>query len=720
LCDKAKTPSRLSLVGGPGWERRDVQCDWLFSRNENMNRLTRRRASAPVLAALGLALCACSSSEKPKSTGPIVVEERACVAAQGAEAPTHLEQIGCRKDFDALASVPVDASLPGARSVKVVLDTADGDALYFQNSLTYQLHYDFVSAHLSGNGLPAVPSLSEFNASEYLKPTRRFVLAAISYYEGPAEWVLELSPYDTASAEMITRMMRKLRAAAYFGPAIAFHPTSSLVQMQVAKLGRDIRVLSTDDLYAETDYQPLTLGRAMGKLRFMKAVDLETEYLGYRELIVLDEVPNDISVVSGLITEQFQTPLSHINVLSQNRGTPNMGLRGATTNEELRALEGKWIELKVDASAWSVREVTMAEADAYWETKRPAPVVLPPLDLSVTGLHDIEDITVEGNGTLREAIKKAVPAFGGKAAQYSILVKTPGVPIRKAFAIPVYYYDQFMRANGFFTRIEQLLASAEFKDSAATRDSALQTLRDDMAKAPLDAGFLQLLKDKLASDYPGQSMRFRTSTNSEDLEAFPCAGCYESHTGDAEDWDDVADAIRDTWASIWLFRTFEERSYYGVDHMSVGMALLVHHNFPDEEANGVALTANPFDPSGLEPGFYVNVQWGGQAEVVHPPPGVTSDEFLYFYGQPNRPITYLSRSNLVPDGESVLTTRQAYELGMALDAIHTRFSAAYGPAAGNNGWYAMDIEFKFDDEGSGEPKLFIKQARPYPGRKKAE
>ena len=96
---------------------------------------------------------------------------------------------------------------------------------------------------------------------------------------------------------------------------------------------------------------------------------------------------------------------------------------------------------------------------------------------------------------------------------------------------------------------------------------------------------------------------------------------------------------------------------------------------------------------------------------------MSSDEFLYFYDQPNRPITFLSRSNLVPDGETVLTTRQTYELGMALSAIHARVSAAYGPAAGNNGWYAMDIEFKFDNEDVGldqEAVLFIKQARPYP------
>ena len=56
--------------------------------------------------------------------------------------------------------------------------------------------------------------------------------------------------------------------------------------------------------------------------------------------------------------------------------------------------------------------------------------------------------------------------------------------------------------------------------------------------------------------------------------------------------------------------------------------------------------------------------------------------------------------------------------GGALDAIHTRFSPAYGPAAGNKGFYAMDIEFKFSNEAdpSKPASLYVKQARPYPGR----
>ncbi|HEX7498689.1 MAG TPA: hypothetical protein VF524_00120, partial [Polyangia bacterium] len=104
------------------------------------------------------------------------------------------------------------------------------------------------------------------------------------------------------------------------------------------------------------------------------------------------------------------------------------------------------------------------------------------------------------------------------------------------------------------------------------------------------------------------------------------------------------------------------------------------------------------------------------AEVVHPPKGVQSDQILYYYKSPNQPISYQAHSNLIPVGTNVLTKYQIYTLGTALAAIHERFSAAYGPAIGNNGWYAMDVEFKFDNEFAPAEmaQLYVKQARPYP------
>jgi hypothetical protein len=680
-----------------------------------------QRVTRNLAVLVGLSLFACSSDESNDPAADATITERECQIK--GEAPDSAPELPCLADFEALASVPVDASLPGARSVKVVLDQAGTETLYFQNSQKYQIHYEFVSEHLSGGDLPLVPTLSSFNASEYYTPDRRFILGAVSHYEGPDVWALELAPYDTATPAMIEKLYAQVKASAYFGPGLVFHPTSEALAAQAKKLDPSVKVKTTNELYDSIDYQPLTLGTAVGRLHFARAADLANEYLAYDDIVVLDEAPNDISVVAGLVTEQFQTPLSHVNVLSQNRGTPNMGLKGALTNPDFVALEGKWVSLTVGPSSYTLREATAEEAAEYQAKHRPEPVVLPPLDLSVTDLRDIEDVTPEPEGeTLRESIKRAVNAFGGKAAQYSILAKTEGVPTAKAFAVPVYYYDQFMRDNGFYDRLDALLADEDFKNDPGVRDRELAKFRADMGTAPVDEAFQEALKKKLEKDYPGLTMRFRTSTNSEDLEGFPCAGCYESQTGDPADWDDVLNAIRDTWASIWLFRTFEERSYYGIDHKSVGMALLVHHNFPDEEANGVAVTNNPFDPSGLEPAFYINVQWGGDAEVVHPPAGVTSDQFLYYFDNPNQPITFISHSNLVPDGETVLTLSQTHELGVALAAIHERFSPAYGPAAGNKGWYGMDVEFKFDDRDSpdGVPRLYVKQARPYPGRSKNE
>jgi pyruvate,water dikinase len=666
----------------------------------------RPAALAPLVTALACAQAAPDGS----------IREGACQVAEGAAAPDYLRGLGCRRDFEALASVPLDTSIPGARSVKVVLDQLDGDALYFQNSQKYQIHYQFAAAHLSGGGRPVVTSLSSFNTSEYYLPDRRFLLGAVTYYEQPAVWALEIAPYDTAAPEMIGKLFSGVARAGWFGPGLVFHPTSESIAAARASLPAGIPVKTSEQLFAAIDYQPLNLASAVGRLRFLAAADLATTYVSYRDIVVLDTVPNDISVVMGIITQEFQTPLSHVNVLSQNRKTPNMGLRQATANTQLRALEGSWVRLTVGATSWSIEAVDSAAAEADWLTRRPTPVVLPAVDLQTRDLRNIEDVVVEGALPLREAIKAAIPAYGGKAAHYSILYKTAGLPVRKAFAVPAYHYVQFMEQNGFYQRLDALLADPSFRDQPEVRDAQLKQLRKDMKNAPVDPQFQEELRAKMATDYPGLTLRFRTSTNSEDLDGFPCAGCYESHTGDPADWEDVLDAVRESWASIWLFRTFEERAYSGIDHRSVVMALLVHHNFPDEEANGVALTANPYDSSGLQPGFYVNVQTGGDAEVVHPPAGVTSDQFIYQFGQPGQPISYLSHSSLTDPGATVLTPAQVHELGQALDAIHRRFSLAYGPAAGNTGWYAMDVEFKFDGDPGQTPRAVIKQARPHPGR----
>jgi hypothetical protein len=260
-----------------------------------------------------------------------------------------------------------------------------------------------------------------------------------------------------------------------------------------------------------------------------------------------------------------------------------------------------------------------------------------------------------------------------------------------------------------------MLEDDEFLADAEVRRAMLEELQTAIVDAPIDEGFLAMLEAKLEADYPDLRMRFRSSTNAEDLNGFNGAGLYDSESAELGSATDPVDvAVKVVWASLWSYRAYEEREYYSIPHMDIGMALLVHHSFPDEEANGVAITANIYDTTGMEPAFYVNVQ-AGEESVVQPEAGVTSDIFLYYYDMPGQPIVYLANSSLVDEGETVLSTAQTYELGTALSAIHSYFFEVYG----GGDFYGMDVEFKFDDDWDDdpddEPQLWVKQARPYPG-----
>ncbi|MET0592291.1 MAG: PEP/pyruvate-binding domain-containing protein [Polyangiaceae bacterium] len=683
-----------------------------------------KRTWFAIAAVAALALGACSSdSATPGGNDPPPLEEWPCEIPSGSATPNALRKTGCKADFMAVASLPLDSSIPGARSGKVIMDLFDNDALYFQDSNKYPIHYEFAKANLNGTGNRFIGGIDTFNPQSTMPlPERRFLLGAVTYYEQPNVWALEIAPYDNSTPEMMAKLFNAVRNAAYYGKVLTFHPTSDLVEEQAKKLPTDIKIKTTDDLFAEIDYQPLNLGEAVGTLKFVNSVDLETIYVSARDVVVLDEVPNDITPTAGLITQQFQTPLSHINVLARNRGTPNMGLRKAVSNDKLVALRGKQVKISVQPFSWSITEVSQAESDAWWELHKPKPVTLPALDLSVQDLRDIADCTEHTDSppyVTLAAIKKSTLAFGAKTANYSVFATDPLVPNKKAFGLPVFFYDQFMKENGFYDRVKALVADPDFKTKEEVRSAKLAQLRADILAAPLNANFQALLKAKFDKDYPGKSMRFRSSTNAEDLDGFPCAGCYDSHTGDPNEYggDQIAAAavaIKKTWATVWNFRTYEERALRSIEHTAVAMALLVHTNFPDEEANGVAVTTNIFDTTGTSPGFYVNVQKGGQFEVVHPPPGVTSDSFLYQFDFAGKPIIYYTRSNIIPAGTRVLTDTQINALGIALDRVHKRFVSAYQPTP--TSFYGMDCEFKFDDEAdtTKPASLYIKQARPYP------
>jgi hypothetical protein len=672
--------------------------------------------------ALALMLAACGDSARVVSP----LEPAALCLLPAGSAPDFASTLGCPADYRALASAPADASIPGATSVKVVIDRADDDAIYFQNSKRYCIHWDFASAHLSGGESPVVQPLAQFNQTEYYSPDRRFILGALSHYEGPDRWVFEVSPYDTADEQLIETAFDLVAKHTWLGAALSFHPTSVAVETSASRLPADVPLTSTDTLYDGIDYQPLNPGRSTGILRFRSATEVDGQYTPFREIVVLDAVPNDISIVAGLITAEFQTPLAHINVLSVNRGTPNMALRGARELETLETLEGQWVELDVGPFEWSIRGISEQEADAWWTEHKPQPLSVQPMDVAITDLPETSAMLDLDALSLAQAIRAAIPIFGAKATNYGALANAqrsgafaalPDIdaqaPIPPGFGVPMFYYDQFMRENGLYDRLRELMADPRWSDPVH-RGQALADFKRELRDAPLRPEVVDAVVQRAAELFPGENIRFRSSTNSEDLGQFTGAGLYDSETGRLDvpsgSKDSVEWAMKKVWSQVWNPRAYEEREYFSMNHLDVGMALLVHANFPEEEAQGVALTNNPFDTSGLEPAFYVNGQ-KGNVDVVTPDRGILPEAYLHYFNSPGQPIVYTQRSSLVEAGGAVLSPQQTHRLGVALDAIHRYFFSAYGAAS----WYALEVDWKFDDKRTaGEPSLFIKQARPYP------
>lgn len=187
---------------------------------------------------LALAFAACETSTPdsgPPTQPPGPGEpEPTCTFASpltAAELPDFATSLACESDVLALASAPLDASIPGARSLKVIYDRTD-QRLYLQNAERFPTHYSFASTHLSGQGKPVVPPVAQFNQTEYYSPYRRFVLGTLSYYQGPAIWAFELAPYDNASNELLTEAFFALKSAFSFELGVRYHPSSQAQDQQ--------------------------------------------------------------------------------------------------------------------------------------------------------------------------------------------------------------------------------------------------------------------------------------------------------------------------------------------------------------------------------------------------------------------------------------------------------------------------------------------------------
>ena len=451
-----------------------------------------------------------------------------------------------------------------------------------------------------------------------------------------------------------------------------------------------INVVLREDILPDVPFIPLNVGEGYGFLRLMSLEERPDP----RDVVIYETIPNELSRVAGIITTVPQTPLSHVNLRAVQDEVPNAFIRDALDGGDIDNLIGRYVHYKVTVDGYSIRAASPAEVEAYFAASRPPGTQTQEQDLTFTQITDLDDIGFDD-----------WDAFGVKAANVAVL-RTLGFPdgtVPDGFAVPFYFYDEFMKHNGFYDDVEEMLADPEFQSDYDTQEKELKKLRKKIKEGEAPDWIITALEQMHATYPEGQSLRYRSSTNNEDLPGFSGAGLYDSKTQDPEETeeDGIDKSIKGVWASLWNFRAFTEREFHRIDHLATAMGVLVHPNYSDELANGVAVS---FDPIyGTEGSYYVNTQLGEDL-VTNPDAHSVPEEILVDL---SGSYTTLVTSNQVPGGQLLMSDAQIDQLRRHLQAIHDNFEDLYNPEPDEP--FAMEIEFKI----TSDDVLSIKQARPW-------
>jgi hypothetical protein len=605
-------------------------------------------------------------------------------AARRRLAPDYLERIDTPEDWALLHARPGHHTVARTETVKFMVDLRHADKTCFLDTKKWEAHFEFVHRFID-----PYADYERFIAREYRHEDRRFILGSVMHYLDGDHWTVELSGGDTLPAERIAWMVGHVAARVACARALSFRPVSPLQAEHAARLEGRVPVLSSEALNASVTYQPVVLGVAYGHVKRVRGT-LDVAAVRPTDIVVSEFVPEQIPPVAALVTSQLQAPLAHVAMLSRNRNTPSMSLRGAIDLDVFTRLEGQLVKLSVTGQDYAVAPAALEDAQAAWATRRPAAAWRPAADGQVGGLFDVTDLDT---GSAR--------FVGAKAAQMAQLSRVEGLVTAGGFAIPFSAYLDHLRKAGLDAELGAMLDDPAFARDPRARSQRLAALRTAILDHPVQPELLAEVRRRLEAWAPQRRSLFRSSTNAEDLDGFNGAGLYESvEVPAAPTPGQVADALRQVWASVWLQRAFEERDWYRIEHRAVAMGVLVQPFVEDAVATGVAITGNPFR-KGLD-AVFVNTQWSG-ATVTGALGDQLPEQYLVATWTGVCEPELISRSSLA-EGAPILRESELSSLTAQLMRIHHALLAGHSGTAN-----ALDVEFAL----TGDRRFVMLQARPY-------
>ncbi len=646
---------------------------------------TRYRSCFRLLAAALLSVAACLTASAQMSRKPSPMNQPAGAMDKRPDSKKNsLLKITSREEFDSIARVYHQNTPYALPHAMFVIDRRAKNKIYFVNSQRFRFHKDFLLATY------LVPRGADVFKPIYIDEDRRFIVGTIAWQRPVEKFTWELWEGDLAPAEIIKTANDAINS--HFFEKVAYKPNSIRQEDASADLGID-RVLQ-DELNRNQEYLALNTGTAVGRIHIIDKYD-DTVEIGDNEIVVLKELPPSLPPVRGIIVAKPSSPLSHINILAKGWNVPNVYIKDADKlfreyDTFIYKLDAKMTDYKLERASIEEVKTEFASPDQ----------VVPPVDLKVKVLAG-----------LREMRAKDSVRYGSKAANQGEMIRArvPGVIIPDGFSIPYYWYDKFMKDNGFDLKIGEWQDDLEFVHNPRVRRQKLEEFRNAIQKAPFDAALRREVISRWRTQLGGRPVFVRSSSNSEDLPNFSGAGLYSS-VPNVREAEKLIEAIKRVWGSLWKFEAYEARVRNYISQKDVYMSALVQLGV-DMQKGGVMITKDPFDKES-DDSVYISAVCGHNSKVVD---NSGLPEQILFNPKSNSVVvmTLSQQENALAFDENgdlrstsdkcanaqrrVLTDLQARALAKTAIRIRNIF-----------GRKEQDIEW-----GIMDGKIYIVQARPY-------
>jgi hypothetical protein len=636
--------------------------------------------------ALAATVCLAVSFISIAPRGVALAQQSASKPDSSSDEVRSLPAVHSRAEFDQLARVYTDQpyALP---HVLFVIDRKDNNKIYYVNSQRYRFHKDFINGtYLS------LERGEEFWKNNYINPNRRFILGTLAWQQPVKRYTFEFWEGDQIPAEQIKLTADILKQT--FFDSVAFKPNSTKQDEDSASIAGLDRVLQSD-IARNQEYQALNVSKGLGRIHIIDKLDDHVE-IGFNEILVLKEVPLSLPPVAGVIVSKPSTPLSHINLLVKGWGVPNAYIKDA--DELLKDYNGWWVSFETFQDHYTIKKADLKQLDEYQKRlKAHMDVMTPRYNLDDRRLLDL----YKQRATMADT-------FGGKSANLGEVAHAdiPGIIVPKGFGIPVYYYDQFIKENNLEDAIYELMNDQKFVHDPAYRRQKLAELRERFKQGKISTALREAVLKKVHAEYEGKGLFVRSSSNVEDLPNFSGAGLHDTVPNVRGD-EQLMDAIKTVWASLWNFDAYEARERANVDHSKAFMAILVQEGINADSA-GVMITTDPFDAEDRG-GIYISAKRGLGIKVVE---GKKVAEQIIYMPLANS-VKVLTRS----DEDSLLTFDErggvkeipiSGERAVLTDDVVRRLADAAARIKRVFGGREQDIEWVFM-----RGQVYIVQSRPY-------